>query len=242
MAVSQELLDILACPKCKGSLMMAAEGKCQCKHCGYEFDPTIEFQRCPECNGKPVLIIRRYHCQHCMTKIQSRFLFDGLVFNPEYFKQKMAESRKRKDQKREEVRKMLAESRSDALELDSFDLNSVPDLMEALNQLTNVPENLDFNVKTGFDLKRYEQHIKDHLKEYPINLLDIPALYENLRKDLIWRFIAVIFLAHAGVVDVIQEGQQIKVMRHEINREGQDIFGELEEVDGIERSVGRFEA
>ena len=231
-----------ACPKCKGSLMMAGEGKCSCKSCHYEFDPTIEFQRCPECNGKPVLLIRKYHCQHCATEIQSRFLFDGSVFNPEYFKEKMAESRKRKEQKREEVRKMLAESRSDALELDSFDLNSVPDLIEALNQLTNVPENLDIDIKTGFDLRRYEKHIKDHLMEYSINLTDIPALSENLRKDLIWRFIAVIFLAHAGVVDVIQDGQQIKVMRHETNREGQGIFGESEETDGVEGSLGRAEA
>ncbi|RKY10026.1 MAG: hypothetical protein DRP56_01820 [Planctomycetota bacterium] len=75
-----------ACPKCKGSLTMAAEGKCKCKACSYELDPTIEFQRCPECGGKLILLIRKYHCQHCATEIQSRFLFDGLVFNPEYFK------------------------------------------------------------------------------------------------------------------------------------------------------------
>ena len=230
------------CPECKGSLGMATEGKCQCKHCSYEFDPTIEFQRCPECNGKPVLLIRKYHCQHCATEIESRFLFDNSVFNLEYFKEKMAESRKRKERKREEVRKMLAESRSDALELDSFDLNSVPDLVEALNQLTNVPENLDIDIKTGFDLRRYEQHIKDHLRDYSINLADIPALSKNLRKDLIWRFIAVIFLTHAGIVNVIQEGRQIKVMRHETNREGQGVFGESEEVDGDEGSVGRVEA
>jgi len=230
------------CPKCKGTLMMAGEGKCKCESCSYEFDPTIEFQRCYECNGKPVLLIRRYHCQHCANEIQSRFLFEGLVFNPEYFKQKMAESRKRKEQKREEVRKMLAESRSDVLDLDQLDLNSVPDLVEALNQLTNIPENLDIDTKTGFDLRRYERHIKDHLQENPVNLTDIPPLSENLRKDLIWRFIAVIFLDHAGIVDVIQEGQKIKVMQHETNREGQDIFGESEETDGIEGSVGRAEA
>jgi hypothetical protein len=177
-----------------------------------------------------------------MIEIQSRFLFDGLIFNPEYFREKMAEFRTRKELKREEVRKMLAESRSDPLELDSLDLNSVPHLIEALNQLTNVPENLDLDVTSGFDLRRYEQHVRDHLKDYPVNLTDIPPLSENLRRDLIWRFIAMIFLAHAGIVDVIQEGQQIKVIRYETNREGQDIFGESEDADGIERSVGRAEA
>ena len=30
-----------------------------------------------------------------------------------------------------------------------------------------------------------------------------------MRKDFIWRFIAVIFLAHAGTIDIWQEGQAI---------------------------------
>jgi len=56
------------------------------------------------------------------------------------------------------------------------------------------------------------------------------------------RFIAVIFLAHAGVIDIWQEGQEIMVIKHEANREGQDVFGELEESDGVEGSVGGIEA
>ena len=43
---------------------------------------------------------------------------------------------------------------------------------------------------------------------------------ENTRKDLIWRFIAVIFLAHIGVVDIWQEGQDIMVVKHEVNGKG----------------------
>ncbi|RKY10025.1 MAG: hypothetical protein DRP56_01815 [Planctomycetota bacterium] len=145
----------------------------------------------------------------------------------------MAESRKRREQKRQEVRQMLAESRSDALELDSFDLNSVPDLVEALNQLTNVSESLNIDTKTGFDLKRYEQHIQDHLRDYSINLTDIPPLSENLRRDLIWRFIAVIFLAHAGIIDIRQESSNIMVTKH-VNRKRCDIFEEIEGTDEYE--------
>ena len=75
------------------------------------------------------------------------------------------------------------------------------------------------------------------------SLVEIPPLgRESGRKDLIWRFIAVIFLAHAGIVDVMQDGQEILVMKHETNRERQDVFGEAEEPDGIEGPMGRIEA
>jgi len=40
----------------------------------------------------------------------------------------------------------------------------------------------------------------------------------------------------------VQNRQEILVKKHETNRERQDIFGELEEADGIEGSVGRIEA
>ncbi|MFC1795279.1 hypothetical protein ACFL3Q_17050, partial [Planctomycetota bacterium] len=67
------------CSKCNGSLIMAREGKCQCVSCRKEFDPTVAFQRCPECGGVPVLHVRRYQCKNCGGDIQSRFLFDGLA-------------------------------------------------------------------------------------------------------------------------------------------------------------------
>ena len=64
----------------------------------------------------------------------------------------------------------------------------------------------------------------------------------NRRWKFIWRFIAVIFLDHAGVIDVMQHGQEILVMKHETNRERQNVPGELEESDRIERSMGGIEA
>ncbi len=231
------------CPDCNSSLEMLSEGKCRCISCRKEFDPTAAFQRCSECGGIPVLKIRRYECINCGSDIQSRFLFDGLVFDSEYFCQKMAESRQRKAEQRERVRQMLAESRSCDLPLAAIDLSAVPGLLEALNNLTEGQE-ISFKQETGekFDLVRYENHIKVHIKDFPIDLLDIPPISENLRKDLIWRFIAIIFLAHAGTIDVMQHGQEILVKKHETNRERQGVFGESEEADGIERSLGGIEA
>ena len=66
----------------------------------------------------------------------------------------------------------------------------------------------------------------------------MPPLGENLRKDLIWRFIAVIFLAHAGVVDVWQEGRDVMVIKHETDRERCGISEPSATVDGVEGLVG----
>jgi hypothetical protein len=61
------------CPQCGGRLLMVAESRCQCTRCSGECDPTVQFERCLECGGVPG------------RDIKSRFLFDGLVFNAEYF-------------------------------------------------------------------------------------------------------------------------------------------------------------
>ena len=42
--------------------------------------------------ASPSCMVRRYQCGQCGAEIRSRFLFDGLVFDAEYFRQKMAES------------------------------------------------------------------------------------------------------------------------------------------------------
>ena len=231
------------CPNCSASLVMVSEGKCRCVLCGKEYDPTITFQRCLKCGGIPVLKIRRYECKSCGSDIYSRFLFYGLAFDAEYFRNRMMESRQRKAEQRERVRQMLEESRSADLPLGAVDLTSVPGLLDALNSLT---KDLDITLvaesRCEFDLKRYERHIKAYIRDFSVSLRDIPPLSENLRKDLIWRFIAVIFLAHAGIVDIWQDGQDIMVSKHETNRKRQDILGESEEPNGIEGSVGGVEA
>lgn len=227
------------CSSCNGSLHAVAEARCRCESCGRELDPTVVFQRCVRCGGAPVLQVRRYQCKDCGSDIRSRFLFDGLAFDLEYFRQKMAESRQRRSEQRERVRQMLAESRSDTLPLREADLASVPGLINALNALTaGLPESLAVEHRDGFDLHRYEAHIEAHIGDFPLSLAEIPPLIADQRKDLVWRFIAVIFLAHAGVVDVWQECQAIMVIKHEADREGCDVSGESEAVDGVEGLVG----
>jgi len=231
------------CPKCNGSLAMVSESRCRCVSCGKEFDPTVTFQRCSKCGGVPVLRVRRYQCRDCGANIISKFLFDGVVLDPDYFRQRMAESRKRKQQQGERVRQMLAESRSGDLPLDHADLGSVPGLVDALNALTaGMDEAIAVEAREEFNLKAYESHVRAHIQDFPASLTDIPPLSENPKKDLIWRFIAVIFLAHASVLNVWQDGPEVMVKKREADRKGQDVPGESENTDGFERPMGRAEA
>ena len=231
------------CPDCKGSLAMVSEGKCRCASCGKGLDPTVVFQRCSACGGIPMVRVRRYQCKNCGGDIQSRFLFDGLVFDAEYFRQKMVESRERRQEQRERVRQMLAESRSDSLVLGEADLHDVPGLVDALNALTaGLDEGIAVEAREKFDLRRYESHIQAHVRDFPVSLAGMPPLSGNPKKDLIWRFIAVIFLAHAGVVDVWQEGLNITVIKHEANRERCGISEPSATAGGVEGPVDRAEA
>jgi predicted RNA-binding Zn-ribbon protein involved in translation (DUF1610 family) len=220
------VLSSYACPRCGGKLAMLRDGRCRCMACGLDLDPTVAFQRCSACGGILVLRISRYRCRACGADIQSRFLFDGLVFDAEYFRQKMAESRHRKCDKREQVRKMLAESRSGPVSPPPADLEAIPGLLDALNGLTvGVDVAAWLPLCKGFDLNRYQRHVQGYLSEVELGFDDIPPLDQDARLDRIWRFIAIIFLAHAGQVIIEQEGQRILVRQNEANREGQGISG-----------------
>jgi len=223
------------CPKCNRALTMITEGRCRCSSCKCEFDPTVAFQRCSKCGGRPVLRVRRYQCEKCGMEIISKFLFKGVVFDAGYFCQRMAESRKRKKQRAQRVREMLAQCRSEPLALEAPDLNSVSGLIDALNGLTQgIDEKTLLELKSKFDLGRYQEHICQYINDEPINLRDIPAIIENTKLDLIWSFVAIIFLEHQFLVDIKQDGENIWVRKH-VDRQGQDFSGEAEGINGIER-------
>ena len=57
----------------------------------------------------------------------------------------------------------------------------------------------------------------------------VPPLLDDHRKDRIFRFIAVIFLAHAGRLDIWQEADHILVKQREAYQQGQDISGRITE-------------
>ena len=230
------------CPKCHGPLRMVAEGGCRCEACRYEFDPTVAFARCSSCGGVPVLKVRRYQCRQCGGEIRSPFLFDGIVYDAPYFCRMMAQSRRRKAELKRRVQEMLADCRSDPLTLGVMDLASVPGLAAALDGLTGGLEQIaSWELRNGFDLERYQRHIADCLTTGSKELRQMPALIDNPRLDLVWRFIAVIFLEQAGLVHTHQEGLTIWVMQVD-DRERQDISGRAQDADGCEGPPRRAKA
>lgn len=216
------MLSAHGCPSCGGSLKMIGESRCACCECSYEFDPTVQFQRCPACEGRLRLRICRYVCQKCRADVPSRYVFDGVVFDHEYFRRKMAESRERQRERRAERQQQVAENRSASAEPPPVDLASVPGLLQALNGLSAIPELAAWApLIQGFDLQRYEAHLQAHIGAIERRFDDLPALDENPRLDRIWRFIAIIFMAHAGRIRVRQQGPTILVAKtNETDTEG----------------------
>ncbi|MBP7936457.1 MAG: hypothetical protein KA354_17600 [Phycisphaerae bacterium] len=116
----------------------------------------------------------------------SQFLFDGLVFDAEYFRQKMAESRERKRELRERVRQMLAQNRSPAIQPEAVDLAAMPDLLEALDGLVQAETGgFDAPLPPAFSLNRYQGHVQAHIRSFPMGFDQIPPLSENTRLDRI---------------------------------------------------------
>lgn len=208
------MLSAHGCPQCGGSLQMTGESRCRCRECSHEFDPTIQFQRCPACENHLRLRICRYVCRECEADVPSRFVFDGVVFDREYFRQKMAESRERQRQAHTERQQQVEENRSLPAEPPPMDLASVPGLLQALNDLTAIPELAAWApLIQGFDLERYEAHLQAHIGKNERRFDDLPPLEDNPRLDRIWRFIAIIFMAHAGRLRIRQQGPNILVVK-----------------------------
>ena len=58
--------------------------------------------------------------------------------------------------------------------------------------------------------------LRQHIDEIEVSFDDIPPFLQNdRRRDRIWRFIAIIFLTHNGVLDAWQEDNDLLVKLHE---------------------------
>lgn len=230
------------CPECNGKLSMIAEGLCRCDRCKKEFDPTTEFQNCSYCGGVAKIKQSRYFCSDCGSVIISKFLFYGRVYDRQYFAEKMAKSREKKKLKKEKIKQEMIDQRSGVLETVISDFSGISDIFAAIDDLAKgVKPDIKLPQTDQFDIHRYESHLQSHIREFGVNLRDIPPLHENKRKDLIWRFIAAIFLAHAGIIEITQDGFDIILRKNETYRKRQGISGEIEDADGFKRSVSEIE-
>lgn len=159
---------------------------------------------------------------------------DDLAFDREYFRQRMAESRERaREARMRRIGELLANRSGPLLTTEPIELTAVPGLTEALDGFVSLPIPLDllqrFARRGDFDLRGYERHILAHTGTFASRFDAVPPLIEDLRKDRIFRFIAVIFLAHAGQLDVWQEADNILVRKRETHEQGQGVPGRVVE-------------
>ncbi|MFW6061179.1 MAG: hypothetical protein ACOC93_00065 [Planctomycetota bacterium] len=231
------------CPSCAGPLAMQAEGRCVCQQCGRAFDPTVAFQRCPDCEGRLQRRICRYVCRGCGRDVASRFCFDRQEFDAAYFRRKMAESRQRKAATKRRRREQSWQPSSSELLPGPADLDAAPGLAAALDALTGAADpQLIQRWREQFDLNAYERHLLAHVGTDPVPLEAVPPLTGRGRIDRIWLFVAAVFLAHAGAIAIRQEGTTIEVYARETHRKGQAVPPDAPEADGRRGALGGAEA
>jgi hypothetical protein len=215
-----------ACPSCAGKLVTAGTSRVRCEICHVTFDPTETFQRSP-CCGEP-LVLRRTHytCRKCDAVVPSRFLFDETIFDSQYFRDAMRESRERAEERRERVRLVLLGTRSDSLDLmDLPDLNEVPGLVDALAGFLADSQAMAasaYFVQDEFRMEAYRRVILDFMAGCAVRFDAIPQVALDLRKDRARRFVTLVFMEHERELTLTQYGEQIVVERrqNEANIEG----------------------
>ncbi len=176
--------------------------------------------------------VRLYYAE--LLRLNNPDLLEQERFDAEYFRQRMAEARRRRREERaRHIAEMLA-NRSGNLLIDRpIELDAVPGLTEALNGLVSLPVPVEvlraFMGRSDFDLDGYQRHVIVHLGLFRTDFGAIPALIDDERKDRIFRFIAVIFLAHTRQIELWQEGDRVWMRRYETDEQRQGIRGRTEE-------------
>jgi len=176
--------------------------------------------------------VRLYYAE--LLRLNNPDLLEQERFNVEYFRQRMVEARRhRREERSRRIAEMLANRSGDILIDRPIELDAVPGLTEALNGLVSLPVPAEvlraFMGRSDFDLDGYQRHVIAHLGLFRIDFEAIPALIEDQRKDRIFRFIAVIFLAHARRIDVWQDADHILMRKHETYEQGPGFPGRIEE-------------
>jgi hypothetical protein len=130
----------------------------------------------------------------------------------------MRESRARAKEKREEIRRLLAESRSGHLPLmEKPDLEAIPGLIQDLNTFIQQEsfEIGEFAFDTGysFHMDDYRQHILSSLSWNSIAFSEITPIIDDSRQDRVWRFITLVFMDNDRELELRQYGDDLLIQR-----------------------------
>ncbi len=214
----QVLLGQHSCPVCGEGLCMTGPSECRCQS-GHRLDPTIEFQKSLCCGAGLRKRLLHYVCAACGSSQASHFLFDERLFDPEYFRTKMAEHRARARARKEAARQALAESRSGAFNLmEEPNLESLPGLLHDLDSFIGLSEGtatISALEEDPFDLESYQAHIASSLGWSPVRFSEIPYLTDNQRLDKVRRFMTLLFMEQDREVCLSQSGPEIWVQRRQ---------------------------
>jgi hypothetical protein len=206
-----------ACPECGATLKMTGLSECSCFH-GHVLDPTTTFQVSECCQVKLIRKTFHYACASCRRTVPSRFIFDERIFDKEYFREMMQESRRRKSIKREEIRRLLADSRSDVLSLIEYpDLEAIPGLiwdLDSFIQICGGQETPSFcDPMSDFKMDTYRRHILSLLGIQTLRFSDISPLTGDDRRDRVRRFITLVFMDNDLEVEIEQYGNDLLIQR-----------------------------
>ena len=205
------------CPQCGGRLEMTENSHCSCS-CGKGLDPTLAFQKSPCCGARLVQNTYHYACSNCGKTVPSRFIFDERVFDRTYFRKMMRESRERVKRRKEEIKRLLAESRSEAIPfLREPNLESIPGLVQDLADFIRQDSIEEYwapiDAQSDFSMEEYHKHIISSMGWSAMLFSDIVPLIADHRRDKVWRFITLIFMENDGLVELTQKGADIWVQK-----------------------------
>ena len=196
---------------------MTGQSECACS-CGNSFDPTLCFQKSTCCNAGLVRRTFHYACTKCHKVVPSRFLFDENLFDKAYFREMMQESRRKAKKRREEIRKLLAESRSEALPLvEEPLLESIPGLSQDRDGFIQEDgaktPGFVFDTNRDFRMDDYRERVVSVLGWDTMLFSNITPLVDDHRRDRIWRFITLVFMQHDHEVELTQYDRDLMVQR-----------------------------
>ena len=126
----------------------------------------------------------------------------------------MRESRDRERKRTEELRVFLANTRSGVLALEEEPyLERIEGLLGDLDQFLGgelaMPQ--EFASRSAFSMGDYRAHILSLLGTNAMLFSDMQPLLEDSRKDKIWRFVTLVFMAQEREVILTQYGNNILV-------------------------------
>lgn len=210
------LLSKYRCPNCNKRLEIISPSVWSC-NCGLALDPTISFQISSCCRASLKRRTFHYACSICGKSVSSRFMFDEKVFDRAYFRERMFLSRQKKQQKREEMRRLLAANRSGRLQLSKLvNLEEIAGLTVALNDFVNddgIKSVYGPIVSSPFSLDMYRRHILSQLTWNPVLFSALTVLGSNDRVDRIHLFVTLVFMQQSREVELTQSEDDLWVQK-----------------------------